>query len=237
MHNTQFPYLANRKQINTNQFGYNQNQQFFRRTNNGWIIQGNTQEPEETQTLTLSITNKYKFPLNNNRISNIYYNPVSQQQYYQPAPQVVPIQNTYYNPVPQQQHYQPVPQVAPVVQNTYYNPVPQQQHYQPAPMTYPGSNVVYQPQHCSTAPIAPIMPLTTNNNHQSQHCQTNSNNNSQCNQSINNNQNQNINKHNNVSQYNYSPTTDGLLPLIYEAIDIAKTQKTLLYKFIDVFTK
>ncbi|MGL5519954.1 MAG: hypothetical protein ACRDBR_00775 [Metamycoplasmataceae bacterium] len=180
MHNTQFPYFADRKQINTD---YNQNQQFFARTNNGWIIQGNTQVPEEAQTLTLSIT---KVPLTNKQTSNIYYNNIPQQAPI--APINPPTSNIYYNNVPQQQYY---PQQVPVASNPpVFSNYPQTHHY------------------------------STNSNNIPQHNQT-----------------PNINYHNNTLKNNRPPTIEELLPLIYDVMDIARTQKTLLYTIINNFAK
>ncbi|MGL5438516.1 MAG: hypothetical protein ACRDA7_02165 [Metamycoplasmataceae bacterium] len=219
MHNTQFPYFANRKNASSNVnystgIQFNPNQQILTRVKNGWIIQGNTQSSipatEEPQSLSLSIVNNYLMPLNNinKQTPNVYYNSVPQPQYYPPTPQVPPVSfvsqspNVYYNSVPQPQYYPPTPQVPPVSfapqsPNVYYNSVPQPQCYPPIPLA---------PNHSF-------------------------NNFSQCHQTIPN------HSFNNVPQCNRPPTAEELLPLIHEAMDIARTQKTLLHKFIDCYTK
>ncbi|MGL5357616.1 MAG: hypothetical protein ACRC9U_00950 [Metamycoplasmataceae bacterium] len=251
MHNTQFPYFANRKNASSNVnystgIQFNPNQQILTRVKNGWIIQGNTQSSipatEEPQSLSLFIVNNYLMPLNNinKQTPNVYYNSVPQPQYYPPTSQVPPVSfvpqspNVYYNSVPQPQYYPPTPQVPPVSfvpqnPNVYYNSIPQPQYYPPTPQVPPVSfvpqspNVYYnsipQPQCYPPTPPTPLAPNHSFNNF------------SQCHQTIPN------HSFNNVPQCNRPPTAEELLPLIHEAMDIARTQKTLLHKFIDCYTK
>ncbi|MGL4183787.1 MAG: hypothetical protein ACRCRP_01495 [Metamycoplasmataceae bacterium] len=183
MHNnTQLPYFTNkisnsyninfpiRRPINSN-FGYNSNQQILTRTNNGWIIQGNTQAPEETQTLSLNIIDKYTIPLNNMN-KQVHYN-------YIPQPQSVFVPNVNYNYIPQQHCF---------FSHTHYNCVPQQ------------------------PPITNVQNPTLNNTNNNTNTNTNTNN----------------------TNNNSYPTSEKLLPLIHEAMDIIKAQKILLDKFIDI---
>ncbi|MGL5520418.1 MAG: hypothetical protein ACRDBR_03220 [Metamycoplasmataceae bacterium] len=232
MHNTQFPYFVNKKQTNLNQ-------QNFTRTNNGWIVQGNTQAPEETQILSLSITNKYKIPLNNinKQPSNVYYKAIPQQQPYSSTSQVRPISltpptpNVYYNTIPKPQSYplyQAPPILTPPTPNVYYNFIPQSQHYPPVQKAYYNNTIQpqYSSRHQALSPTESQTPQTevpTPNINPENVLQ-----NKQLNSNI---------PFNNIHQYNCSPTTEELLPLIHEVMDIARTQKALLNNIINIYTK